>query len=96
MRNNRFSSLKDVLDDMIRDMRIGSKMQELHIRKHWNREMGVYIGKNTKKLFFKDGILYVYLDSAALKQEIFMAREKIVNILNEKMGEKLVKEIVLR
>jgi predicted nucleic acid-binding Zn ribbon protein len=96
MRNNRFSTLKDVLDDMIQEMRIGTKLQEMHIRKYWNREMGIYITKNTKTMYFKDGVLYVYVNSAALKQELFLAREKIGKLLNEKIGSSLIREVVIR
>ena len=31
-RNSRFVALKDVLDDMIREMRIGGKMDEMKVR----------------------------------------------------------------
>jgi predicted nucleic acid-binding Zn ribbon protein len=96
MRNNRFSSLKDVLDDMIQEMHIGTKMQEMHIRKYWNREMGIYVTKNTKDIYFKEGILYVKVNSAALKQELFMAREKICKSLNEKIGSDLITEVIIR
>ena len=96
MRNNRFSSLKDVLEDMIQEMRIGTKIKEMHIRKYWNREMGISITRNTKDLYFKEGILYVYLNSAALKQELFMARGKICKLLNEKIGSELITEIIIR
>jgi predicted nucleic acid-binding Zn ribbon protein len=96
MRNNRFSTLKDVLDDMIQEMRIGTKLHEMHIRKYWNREMGPYITKNTKSLYYKDGVLYVYVTSAALRQELFMAREKIGKLLNEKIGKDLIREVVIR
>lgn len=96
MRNNRFSPLKEVLDEMIRDMRLGSKMEEMHIRKHWNREMGAYITKNTQKLFFRDGVLYVHVTSSALRQELFMARDKIRQLLNERVGSDLIREVVIR
>ena len=96
MRNNRFSSLKDVLDDMVQELRIGTKMQEMHIRKYWYREMGVYVIQHTKDIYFKDGVLYVKINSAALKQELFMARSSICKALNEKIGSDLITELVLR
>ena len=35
-------ALKDVLDDMIREMRIGGKMDEMKVRKYWHELMGTY------------------------------------------------------
>ncbi len=96
MRHNRFFSLKDVLDDMVREMRIGNKLDEMQLRRHWNREMGLYISKNTRNLYFRDGVLHVYVTSSALRQELFMARDKIRQLLNERSGSELVREVIIR
>lgn len=39
-RNSRFVALKDVLEDMIKEMRISGKMNEMNVRKHWHELMG--------------------------------------------------------
>lgn len=95
-RNSKFLALKDVLDDMIKEMRIGSKMDEMNVRKYWHELMSSFISKHTQKLFYKNGKLYVYVESAALKQELFMAREKIKSNLNEKLQDNIIQEIIFR
>jgi predicted nucleic acid-binding Zn ribbon protein len=95
-RNSKFVALKDVLEDMIKEMRISGKMNEMNVRKHWHELMGTYITNHTSKIFYKQGRLFVYLESSVLKQELFMARTKIVASLNERLGEELVKELIIR
>jgi predicted nucleic acid-binding Zn ribbon protein len=95
-RNSRFVQLKDVLDDMIHEMRIGSKMDEMKVRKYWHELMGSYITNHTTRIFYKQGKLFVYLESSALKQELFMARTKIVENLNNRLGEQLIRELIIR
>ena len=95
-RNSKFLTLKDVLDDMIREMRIGGKMDEMKVRKYWYELMGTYITNHTTRIFYKQGKLFVYLESSALKQELFMARTKIVASLNERLGEHLIQELIIR
>lgn len=51
--------------------------------------MGATIAGYTSKLYFKDGLLKVYLTSAPLK-ELLMGKEKIINIINSEVGEELV------
>ncbi|MEZ5054494.1 MAG: DUF721 domain-containing protein [Chitinophagales bacterium] len=95
-RNSRFIPLKEVLDDMIKEMRIGGKMDEMKVRKYWHELMGTYIANQTSKIFYKQGKLFVYIPSSVLKQELFMAREKIKSNLNERLQEQLIQEIIFR
>ncbi len=95
-RNSRFVTLKDVLDDMIREMRLGGKMNEMKVRKYWHELMGSYIMKHTSQVYYKGGKLFVYLESSALKQELHMAKDKIISNLNERLGENLVNDIIIR
>ncbi len=91
-----FVQIKDVLDDMIRDMRIGDKMNEMNVRKHWHELMGTYITNHTHKIYFNKGKIFIYIESSALKQELYMAKSKIISSLNERLQENLVNDIIIR
>ncbi len=91
-----FLSLKDVLDDMIQEMRIGAKLNEMKVRKYWHELMGSYITKHTKSIYYKNGKLFVYVESAALKHELFMARDKIKDKLNEQLAQQLIQEVIIK
>ena len=95
-RNSKTLSLKDVLDDMIQEMRIGGKMNEMKVRKYWHELMGGFISNHTKSIYYKNGKLFDYLDSSALRQELFMARDKMKDKLNEKLEEQLIQEIIIK
>ena len=43
----------------------------------------------------KNGILYVHIHSAALRQQLFEQRHQIVKKLNDKVGSAVVKDIRL-
>lgn len=81
---------------MIREMRIGSKMDDMKVRKHWHALMGSYITNHTSRVYFRQGKLYVHLESSVLKQELFMARERIIASLNARLEEELVQELIIR
>ncbi len=95
-RNSKFVPLKEVLDDMIQEMRLSTKMHELKIRKFWFETMGSFIANHTSKMYFRQNKLFVFVDSSALRQELFLAREKLRQKLNEYLGEELVQEIIVR
>lgn len=95
-RRNGFVQIKDVLDDMISDMRIGGKMNEMNVRKHWHELMGTYITNHTQKIYFNKGKIFIYIESSALKQELYMAKSKIISSLNERLQEDLVNDLIIR
>ncbi|MEO1434926.1 MAG: hypothetical protein AAFV80_05275 [Bacteroidota bacterium] len=38
----------------------------------------------------------MYLESAALRQELSYGRDKIKKVLNEELGEEYIKEVIIR
>ena len=95
-RRGGFVQIKDVLDDMIGEMRIGGKMNEMNVRKHWHELMGTYITNHTQKIYFNKGKIFIYIESSALKQELYMAKSKIISSLNERLQEDLVNDLIIR
>jgi len=54
------------------------------------------ISKRTEKLILKDHTLYIYLNSAPLKEELNYGRERIVQLLNTALEGDFIKEVVIR
>ena len=58
--------------------------------------MGKMIAKYTRQISIYDKKLFLQIDSAPLKQELFYSREKIIKMMNEEAGEEVIKEVVIR
>jgi hypothetical protein len=41
-------------------------------------------------------VLYINLDSSVIRNELMMARSKIVEAINKEMGAEVIKDLVLR
>lgn len=89
-------NLKDVLDELIKSYRWGGKISELRIKESWTKVVGQMIDRHTSSMQVKGRILYVNLDSSALRNELMMARSKIVESLNKEVGKKVIDDIVFR
>ena len=68
-----------------------AKVQE--IIADWERLMGAPIAANTDKIWFQQGTLYVRMKSPMWKNELSLARSKIRLMLNQQMGQEIVKEV---
>lgn len=95
-RNKDEKPLKDLVNQMLRAYGLGTKLDEMSLVKSWEKVVGQMIAKHTSDIFFKEGKLYIELDSAPLRQELSYAKSKLIDKLNEEAGKKMVNEIIFR
>ena len=86
----------DALNNMFDAYNIKGKADQTTIITLWEEVMGKTIASRTNKLFFKGDVLYVELSSAPLKQELLIAKPKIIGMLNENVGKNTISDIVFR
>ncbi len=72
------------------------KAHELRMRDEWEQIAGKTISKYTRNLYLSGGILTIYTDVAALKQELLLAKPQLMATINEYFGEQVVKEINIK
>lgn len=93
-RNNKALPLKQAIEDMLELYKLRSKFNETYIVAYWERIMGLPISSRTKEIYIKDKKLFVQIDSAPLRNELLMAKSKIVTLLNKEVGEEIIEEVV--
>jgi predicted nucleic acid-binding Zn ribbon protein len=71
------------------------KMDELDITTQWDKVVGPMVARHTVTVRLKRGRLVVRVDSAPLRQELGFMREALVEVLNQRAGRPVVKEVVL-
>ena len=60
----------------------------------WKSEMGEFIAKNTASVEIQHGILYVKMNSAALRFEMMNRKSLLIQQLNEKTKSNVLKDII--
>ncbi|MCB0401195.1 MAG: DUF721 domain-containing protein [Flavobacteriales bacterium] len=88
--------MKKVIDQLLRAYGYQQQLDEIEIIKVYEEQVGKMFSNHTKNIAFKNRVLYVQLDSAALKQELSYVREGLVQRINQQMGKILVDKIVIR
>ncbi|OWY21069.1 DUF721 domain-containing protein [Sphingobacteriales bacterium UPWRP_1] len=95
-RNHNEQTLKEALREFFTLFQLNTKMNNARVQTCWEEVMGKTIAHQTGNLQVKNGVLYLSITSAPLKQELYFNREKIVQRLNERIGEEHIKEVVFR
>jgi len=96
MRRSKTISLAEAMEDYIKEMNLGEKLRETGIINSWEEIVGKAISSRTTRLYIRDQILYVYLNSSVVRNELLMLREVLKEKLNQKAGIEVIKDIVLR
>jgi predicted nucleic acid-binding Zn ribbon protein len=96
MRRSKTISLAEAVNDYIKEMHLDVKLSEVGVINSWEEIVGKAISSRTSKIYIKDHILYVHLNSSVVRNELLMLRQALKEKLNEKAGSEIVKDIVLR
>jgi predicted nucleic acid-binding Zn ribbon protein len=96
MRRSKTISLAEAVNDYIKEMNLGGKLSEVTIINSWEEIVGKAISSRTTKIYIRDHVLYVHLNSSVVRNELFMLREAIREKLNSKAGSEVIKEIVFK
>jgi predicted nucleic acid-binding Zn ribbon protein len=86
MRLKNSLTIGEALDQMIKDLKLRPKMDEVRIQEEWERIMGKTIAKYTKEIKLMGGKLYLKVESAPLKQELLYSRERIIEMLDKELS----------
>lgn len=96
MRRSKTISLAEAVKDYIKEMNLDEKLSEIGAINSWEEVVGKAISSRTSKIYIKDHILYVHLNSSVVRNELLMLRQALKEKLNEKAGNEVIKDIVLR
>ena len=88
--------LKEIIDKLLRAYGYQDQLDEIALIKAYESIAGKMFANHTKNIYFKNKVLYVQLDSAALKQELSYAKTPIILKLNQVLGKQIVTDIVIK
>ena len=89
-------SLGDAIKKFLEESRIKGGIQALQIEDVWEQIMGKTIARYTDKIKIHGNTLYISSSVAPLKQELLYQKEKIIQRVNEALGERVIKEVVIQ
>lgn len=95
-RNFDMKSMKLIIDNFIDKNSLSGGLNNVKIQDLWKKTMGSNINSYTTELNLKNKTLYVNLSSSVLRQELSYGKQKIIDLLNNEIGETIINKIVLR
>ena len=86
----------DMIRRFLREGGLESPLNEYRLIQAWETVLGQAIARYTGQMYIKNQTLYVHLNSPALRQNLQMSRQSLVQRLNEAVGAQVIVDIVFR
>jgi predicted nucleic acid-binding Zn ribbon protein len=89
-------SLSQALQQFLKQSRLKGNIQALQIEAVWEELMGKTIAKYTDHIQIINQTLFISTTVAPLKNELMFQKEKIIQRVNEALGERVIKDVVIK
>jgi predicted nucleic acid-binding Zn ribbon protein len=88
--------LGDAIMAYLKALGLDKKLKERSVVNSWEEVVGLTVAKSTDRIELVNKVLYVYLSSSVVRHQLSMMKSGIVDALNRRAGEIMVRDIVFR
>ena len=83
-----------ILTKSLRNLRIDRRIKEQSIVLNWKQVVGERIASQANPVKVRDSILFVSVENASWRNELFFMKRKIMEQLNQSVKDNVIKDIV--
>lgn len=96
MRGNNNRKVGDIIRKLMKNPKLAEKLDKLNALDAWEEIIGAPISKYITDQKIYKGILYVKIKSAVVRNELSYKKSDFISQINQKVGKKLITDIVLK
>lgn len=89
-------TIGDALKEFLKKSRLRNGVQAMQVKEVWEKIMGKTIANYTDKIEIINTTLFISTNIAPLKNELIYQKTKIIERVNDALGEKVIKDVVIR
>jgi len=88
-------SIKELIGAFIKENNLTKGFAQIRVKEAWQQVMGNGVQSYTTSIKFQNEVLIVHLSSSVLREELSYGTDKIIKMMNEALGEMLIKKVRL-
>jgi len=89
-------SMQDAIKQFLKQSRIKGGIEALQIEDVWEEIMGKTIARYTDHIQIINQTLFISSSVAQLKNELLYQKDKIIERVNEALGDKVINDVVIK
>lgn len=90
-----FQQVGDAIRQLLQQYHLKPKFDEANLIASWEKLVGKPIAKRTKKIYVRNKVLFIELDSPSMKSDLSFHKNEIIRIVNTEFGSEMLKEMVI-
>lgn len=94
-RENDSFSIEEIMQLFIKENNLTKGMQKIKVEETWSKMMGPGITTHTTSVKLQNNTLVISLNSSVLREELTYGKDKIIKMMNEELGEEVIKKLML-
>lgn len=94
-KKDEFQHIGQAIQELLKSYHIKAKFDEANLVTSWERLVGKPVAKRTRRVFLKNRVLFVELDSASMKHDLNLHKAHILEIFQKEFGNESIGEIVI-
>lgn len=96
MKRTQAQQIGEIIDEFLKAEHLDTQLNEQRACAIWPQVVGYGINRYTVSRDVRDGVMYVRLSSAALRNELMLNRSRLVQHINEALGREVIHDIVFQ
>jgi len=81
--------------ELLNSYRLTSKFDEANLISSWERLAGKPIARRTRKVFIRDKVLFVELDSPSMKHDFSLHKGQVLELFKKEFGAGIIADIIV-
>jgi len=81
--------------ELLNSYRLSSRFDEAQVVNSWERLAGKPIARRTRKIYIRNTVLFVELDSPSMKHDFSMHKGEVLALFQREFGTGVVSDIVV-
>lgn len=90
-----YQSIGEAIRQLLNSYRLSTKFDEANLISSWERLAGKPIAKRTKKIYIRNQVLFVELDSPSMKHDFALHKNQVLEMFRNEFGSGVINEIVV-
>ena len=85
--------LDQIVQQFLRESGLETPLQQKRLIDSWEKVAGNSVARYTQEKFIRNQTLFIKISNPALRADLSMMREELVNRLNQEIGSRLITDI---
>lgn len=96
MKRTHPESIGNIIEQLMQEEQLDTQLYEYRASALWPQVVGPGVNRYTVSRDVRQGVMYIRLSSAVLRQELMMGRSLLVKRINEMLGQDVIRDIVFQ